>query len=265
MNNSLFTIGQISKIKGITIKALRFYERIGVIKPFYIDAATKYRYYSLEQFIQFDIIRALRSIEVSPKAIKSILEKKDTRQLLVYLDEQKSNIQRKITLLQRTVKAIELAQNTISNSISAVSDGDIVIREIPERCIITQKISEPLDEKEVLVQFSRFPMIIEENHFLDTYETGYVSTPDEKQEFHPAYIYNAISAGKNSTKTLLSSIPAGRYVCNCFTPQNVQNRWLEVTNYLKQNNLQPKLILQVYLLNDVFASSGEYFETQVLI
>ena len=135
----------------------------------------------------------------------------------------------------------------------------------PERQIITQHINDPLDEKEILVQFSKFPMIIEENHFLDTYETGYISTPDEKQEFHPAYIYNAVSADNNSNKELLSSIPAGRYVCNCFTAQNIQNRWQEVTNYLKQKKLQPRLILQGNLLNDVFASSNQYYEAQALL
>jgi MerR family transcriptional regulator, activator of bmr gene len=265
MKNNLFTIGQISKIKGITIKALRFYERIGVIKPFYTDPVTKYRYYSLEQFIQFDVIRALRSIEVSPKDIKDILGKRDTKQLLGYLDSQKRDVLNKITLLRKTIKTIDLAQNTISSSILAVSNREITIREIPERHIISQKIREPLDEQEIVVLFSKFPMIIEENKLLDTYETGYCSTPDEKNEFHPAYIYNAVAVDKLSNKSLLSTIPAGKYVCICFNQKNIQNRWLELTNYLKQNKMQPKLILQVDLLNDVFAPGNQYFEAQALI
>jgi MerR family transcriptional activator of bmr gene len=69
MKNNLYSIGEVSRIKGITIKALRFYEKIGLIKPFYTDAVTKYRYYSQDQLIQLDLIRALRSIEVSPKDI----------------------------------------------------------------------------------------------------------------------------------------------------------------------------------------------------
>jgi MerR family transcriptional regulator, activator of bmr gene len=265
MKKSLFTIGQISKIKGITIKALRFYERIGVIKPFYIDAATKYRYYSQEQFIQFDVIRALRSVEVSPKDIKSILEKLDTKQLLVYLDGQKKNVLNKITLLQKTIKTIDLAQNTIKYSISAISNPEIVIKEIAERCVITSKISELLDEEEILIQFSKFPMIIEENGLMDTYETGYVSIPDKNNEFHPAYIYNAVAADKNSKKALLSVIPAGRYICVCFTQPDAQKQSQKLYGYLGKNNLQPKLILQVNLLNDVFVSGNQYYEAQVLL
>jgi MerR family transcriptional activator of bmr gene len=265
MRNNLFTIGQISKIKGITVKALRFYERIGVVKPVYIDAATKYRYYSQEQFIQFDVIRALRSIEVSPKDIKGILEKRDTKQLLEYLNGQKKNAMNKIASLQKTIKTIELAQNTIDSSLSVVSNKGIVAREIPERQIITQNIKEPLDEKEILVQFSKFPLLVEENGLLDTYETGYGSTPDLKNEFHPTFILDVVTTDKNSNKALLSSIPAGRYVCICFTQQNAQEQSQKIWDYLRQNSLQPKLILQVNLLNDVFASNGEYFEIQVQI
>ena len=92
MKNNLYTIGQVSKIKGFTIKALRFYEKIGLIKPIYTDAVTKYRYYSQDQFIQLDIIRALRSIEVSPKDILGILEKRDTGHVIHYLDSQKENV-----------------------------------------------------------------------------------------------------------------------------------------------------------------------------
>ena len=110
MKNTLFTIGQTSKIKGITVKALRFYEKIGLIKPFYTDPVTRYRYYSIEQLIQLDVIRVLRSIEVSPKAMVRILEKRDTRQLMEYLDEQKVSVLNKVALLEKTIKTIEQAR-----------------------------------------------------------------------------------------------------------------------------------------------------------
>ncbi len=265
MRNNLFTIGQISKIKGITIKALRFYEKVGVIKPVYTDPETKYRYYSLEQFVQLDLIRALRSMDISPKEIRGILEKKDTKQLLEYLDTQQKNALDRIDMLKKTTKMIGLAQNTIYSSISIISNTGINARELTGRYILKKELKTPINEKEVLVQFSEFPVIIEKNNLLDTYETGYGALPDDNNEFHLAYIYNAVALDKKSNKSQLSTIPAGKYICLCFNQENVQKHWAMLAEYLRKNNLKPRLILQVDLLNDVFASANQFLEWQVLV
>jgi MerR family transcriptional regulator, activator of bmr gene len=265
MKDNLFTIGEISKTKGITIKALRFYERIGVIKPYYTDPVTKYRYYSLEQFLHLDIIRALRSIEISPKEIKWILEKQDTARLLEYLDIQKGKALSQIRLLQKTMKMIDLAQSTIRGAISTISESGIVTKEIPRRYIIKKDIQMPINQKEILVQFSEFPIIIESSDLLDSYETGYASTPDQNNEFRLSYIFNTVALNKKSNKSGLSVIPAGRYICLCFNQQNIQKRQPEINNYLKQNDLKPRLFLQVDLLNDPFTATNHYFEWQVLV
>ena len=39
-----FTIGEISKMKGVGIKSLRYYDKVGVLKPAYINQETGYRY-----------------------------------------------------------------------------------------------------------------------------------------------------------------------------------------------------------------------------
>jgi hypothetical protein len=44
MNRKLFSIGEISAIKGITVKALRFYEKIGLLIPCYINPSNRYRF-----------------------------------------------------------------------------------------------------------------------------------------------------------------------------------------------------------------------------
>jgi MerR family transcriptional activator of bmr gene len=265
MKNNLYSIGEVSRIKGITIKALRFYEKIGLIKPFYTDAVTKYRYYSQDQLIQLDLIRALRSIEVSPKDILGILEKRDTGQLIQYLDHQKEKVLDKIVLLHKTIKTIEQAQNTINNSISVIANQEIVIRAIPRRYIITQKMKENPSAQEALEQFSKFPMIIEENDLLDTYETGFYCTPNEKGEIHASLMYNAVTAHKTSNKALLSIIPAGDYLCICFNSKSPQSQIAKLNDYVQQHKIQSRLILEVYLLNDVFATETQYCETQVLL
>ena len=45
------TIGEVAKVKQISIKALRYYEKIGILKPAYCDPNTGYRYYKNEQML----------------------------------------------------------------------------------------------------------------------------------------------------------------------------------------------------------------------
>ena len=42
----MLRIGQFSKLARVSIKALRYYDRIGLLKPAMIDTSTSYRYYT---------------------------------------------------------------------------------------------------------------------------------------------------------------------------------------------------------------------------
>ena len=48
------TIGEVAKVKQISIKALRYYEKIGILKPAYCDPDTGYRYYKNEQMLAIE-------------------------------------------------------------------------------------------------------------------------------------------------------------------------------------------------------------------
>ena len=40
----LISIGDLSKLTGVNIKSLRYYEKIGVLLPAYVDPDSRYRY-----------------------------------------------------------------------------------------------------------------------------------------------------------------------------------------------------------------------------
>ena len=44
-----FTISEFAKLRDININSLRYYEKLGLLKPAYIDETNGYRYYSSEQ------------------------------------------------------------------------------------------------------------------------------------------------------------------------------------------------------------------------
>jgi len=44
-----FTISEFAKLRNININSLRYYEKLGLLKPAIIDENNGYRYYSAEQ------------------------------------------------------------------------------------------------------------------------------------------------------------------------------------------------------------------------
>ena len=45
----MLKIGEFSRLSQVTVKTLRYYDEIGLLKPSEIDRFTDYRYYSLDQ------------------------------------------------------------------------------------------------------------------------------------------------------------------------------------------------------------------------
>lgn len=41
---SKFSIGEVAKIHNITVETLRHYDRVGLLRPSYINSSTGYRY-----------------------------------------------------------------------------------------------------------------------------------------------------------------------------------------------------------------------------
>ena len=63
MENYL-SIGEVSKITGLPISTLRYYDTQGIIKPFYKDEETNYRYYRLFQIPIFKMVVHLKNLDL---------------------------------------------------------------------------------------------------------------------------------------------------------------------------------------------------------
>lgn len=79
----MLRIGQFSKLSKTTVKALRYYDKIGLLKPVMIDTATSYRYYSEEQLSIVRLISMYKRAGLSNDTILKLLHHKgDERTLL---------------------------------------------------------------------------------------------------------------------------------------------------------------------------------------
>ncbi|MCL2058586.1 MAG: MerR family transcriptional regulator [Oscillospiraceae bacterium] len=75
MDDVLFRIGEIAAFYNVSVKAMRIYEKAGVLTPVKIDEATGYRYYSADQVKRLDALIELRALGFTLAEIKGLLER----------------------------------------------------------------------------------------------------------------------------------------------------------------------------------------------
>ncbi len=74
MKGELLSIGEVSKMKGVGVKSLRYYERMGVLPPAYVDPDSRYRYYSMRQMVDIDIITTCIDLGIPLRELRSHLD-----------------------------------------------------------------------------------------------------------------------------------------------------------------------------------------------
>jgi len=104
----MFTIGEFSKITGLSIKTLRFYHEEGLLVPTSIDDATGYRFYDGSLVELARTIAFLKSLEFSLAEIREILGREQNEAALVAaLERQRKVIDERIRKLRAVAKSLD--------------------------------------------------------------------------------------------------------------------------------------------------------------
>ena len=78
----MYKIGEFSELSKTTIKALRYYEKEGLLIPAHVDQETGYRFYETSQLPELAKIISLRQMGLSINNIKHVLNGGDIEQIL---------------------------------------------------------------------------------------------------------------------------------------------------------------------------------------
>lgn len=70
----MLKVGEFSRLGYVTVRALRLYDDLGLLKPAHVDASTGYRYYSLEQLPRLNRILALKELGLDLEQIRRMLD-----------------------------------------------------------------------------------------------------------------------------------------------------------------------------------------------
>ena len=83
----LISIGNFSKICSVSVKTLRYYDKIGLVKPAMVDNITGYRYYDEEQLDRVLTLNRLKRYGFSLAEINEFLSENNKRVLFSKLNE----------------------------------------------------------------------------------------------------------------------------------------------------------------------------------
>jgi DNA-binding transcriptional MerR regulator len=131
--NKFFSIGEIAKFTGASIKSLRYYEEIKILKPAHTDDFSGYRYYSFDQVYLIDIIQFCIELDIPLKELAGYIDKSETLDYSALLAYGKKIAEKKLKTIQSGLRLIEDTQQKIAIAEKYYQGQKMYSREIPQK------------------------------------------------------------------------------------------------------------------------------------
>jgi DNA-binding transcriptional MerR regulator len=126
----MMRIGDFSKLSQVSIKALRYYDEMGLLKPIQADGHTGYRYYAVSQLSRLNRILALKDLGFSLDQIAQVLnEDVSVEQLRGMLRLKRAALQQHIVEEQERLARVEARLNMVLME-ETMSDYEVVLKQV---------------------------------------------------------------------------------------------------------------------------------------
>lgn len=242
------SISKTAKIVGMTSETLRHYDRIGLVKPSKIDEWTNYRYYSSQDIVRLNIIKALQCMGLSLEKIKEILELKDFSKIVELLRQAENSAEEKIKELNSAKTKIQRARQFYESKLEGNNNtNSIFVKELPSRVILLSKdLTEPTINN--LYDYHRhyYSQIKDKDKDKFSFEdiAGIYETKEDSRLF-------AVSI-KYKDDENLKVLPKGKYLCADCTDENRDVMKEKLLNMAKEElNINPEYIIEIIVLSGI--------------
>jgi len=106
-----YTVSQLAKLSGVTVRSLHFYDELGLLKPAF-TAENGYRYYQEKQLLVLQQILFFRELGFELKQIQEIISKRDFDQL--------SSLQSHKKVLKEKIEHLKTLMTTVDKTINHI-------------------------------------------------------------------------------------------------------------------------------------------------
>ncbi|MEG0918297.1 MAG: MerR family transcriptional regulator [Anaerovoracaceae bacterium] len=261
-----YKIGEIAKLYGISIDALRYYEDLGLITP--KRGSNGYRYYSINHIQQLNTIRDLRTIGFSMEEIGHHLKYFTVADTISLLDTQIDRINHKINHLEMLKKRLKMRKGNIISNKNLLNQEGVVIKSLPERKILIFnddiKGYQDVDYSLKKLQHKH----AEANYVLSNCSLGAIASLDEVLE--KGYgsfmsVFYILPDGSSEFDTMLTK---GKYLSLVHkgSYDKMKDSMKLLLDYIDLNGLKPiGNPLEIYIVDEYDSGDENEFVTEIQI
>lgn len=148
-----FTISEFAKLRQININSLRYYEKLGLLKPAYVDPQTGYRYYNAEQLPVLDTILLCIDLRIPLKDLTNYIDEHGVLYSQQLFEHAKRLTEQRVYELQMGLRKIEYALQDLTEY---ESKQGMYTREIAKRRFVTVEYKGDLkDQVHIETEFAK--------------------------------------------------------------------------------------------------------------
>ncbi len=143
----MFKIGDFSRLAKVSVRMLRYYDELGLLKPAEVDRFTGYRFYTASQISYLNRIIKLRDLGFNISEIAAVLNESDDAALLARLELKKQQIEEEISNDIKRITDIEQLIGSIGKEIIKMG-YDVVIKSVPSCKVVSLRDVIPAYDRE---------------------------------------------------------------------------------------------------------------------
>lgn len=136
----MFKISEFSKISQVSVKTLRYYDQLNLLKPDFTDKHTGYRYYSADQMLQLNRILAYKELGFSLDQIRQMLDEQIPIEQIRGMFRVKQNeilsiLDREQARLARIKDRLSFIENEGTN----LTRHDVILKEVEPQFVMSYR------------------------------------------------------------------------------------------------------------------------------
>ncbi|HBF7898625.1 MerR family transcriptional regulator [Clostridioides difficile] len=268
-----FSIGEMSKLHKISIQTLRYYDQIGLFKPVHVDQESNYRYYSIDQFSQLDIIKYLKYLGMPLKEIKSKLDE-NNEEILKLLTNKINIVDEKIKELELIKKVLNTKKETMEKGMKVDEVGKIVRKHIPQRSILSIEYEEGLSSEETMELSRRQIANILEDNISVFYGgvSGLVSIDKFLKEDKVTYENSFVTVERDlfdiKSQKHITEISSGDFICMTYKGPYKENytAFKKLVDYVEYKRIPiENYIYEIPIIDPLSTNNEEELLTEIQI
>ncbi|MGG5373279.1 MerR family transcriptional regulator [Enterococcus sp. AZ196] len=245
-HKDLLTIGKLAELSGVHVKALRYYDRIGILPPAWVSEENGYRYYSQEHIYLVEIIKLCAEISIPLKDLKEYLSEDGSIENISELaDVGIEMLKKRVKEFQEGLGFLEELKKEIQRSSDMKENNQATLIEFDATDYWLEPFDGRIDDIAYHTLLAKVFKKLEKLGLQTKYEMGTALICEE--DTYRSYIFIALEdEEKNSTFDSVIRVPATSYLAKITAETRLTSANEVFPELFKKEH--PKIIFELELI-----------------